>query len=139
MSAPADRALAAAAQACATTAATLRALQQVPCIRLTGLLTEDAQIGVDADGRTVWLRLQAQPVAGLPWRARVPLGSDPAQHQAARDMLPQLRRGAVASVAGQGVRVTTDHDVVAMLVLSPRDVVAAWDPVAVDITGDAAC
>jgi hypothetical protein len=26
-----------------------------------------------------------------------------------------------------------------MLVLSPRDVVAAWDPVAVDITGDAAC
>jgi hypothetical protein len=91
----------------APTATQLRArARQAPqrypgALRVTGTLTAPAQLRHTVGPQPkLLLCVQLQPATGLPYHARIDLGTDRADHMAAEAMLPHLRAGAVLSVAG---------------------------------------
>lgn len=98
-------------------------------IRVAGCLTADARL-VPSTGAMphAFLFLDFGPAEGLPYRARVDLGVDLADHMAAEALLPQLRTGAVVSVAGRALRLRTDHDAAVLSVIDARDVLVLQDP-----------
>lgn len=98
-------------------------LGQLASVRVTGLLTADAQLAetTGAEPHTL-LTLQLQPPTGLPYLARVDLGPDVAERMLAEAELPYLRRGALVSVAGQSLELRTDHSHAVLKVVGARDV-----------------
>lgn len=97
--------------------------------RVSGALTEDAQLAptVGAEPHAL-LILHFEAEHGLPYYARVDLGTDAADHMAAQAELPHLRRGALVSVAGDALQVCRDHGREQLRVVRPRDVVVFSDP-----------
>lgn len=111
-----------------------RHAQQPPAypgaLRVTGSLTEDARLYPTVGrepGLVLWLTLQ--PTDGLPYSARVQLGTDLADHMDAEALLPQLRTGAVVSVAAQALHLRTEHGHTVLALAHPHSVVLLQHPV----------
>ena len=111
-----------------------RHAQQPPAypgaLRVTGALTEDARLYPTTGrepGLILWLTLQ--PADGLPYSARVHLGTDLADHMDAEALLPQLRTGAVVSVAAQALHLRSEHGHPALALKHPHSVVLLQHPV----------
>lgn len=99
-------------------------------VRVSGVLTEDAQIcPTTGSPAHALLVLHLQPPAGLPYTARVDLGTDVADHMLAHIELPRMRRGAVVSVAGDGLEPRTDHGHASLRLVNARDAVLFTDPI----------
>lgn len=81
-----------------------RALTQV---RVTGVLEADAQLHPAHDDKPAHLLLLLRPQRGLPYLARMDLS--PADELAVHSEAANLRRGALLSVAGQGLEII-QHD-----------------------------
>jgi hypothetical protein len=99
-------------------------------LRVTGSLTADAQLQL-ALGQPphMHLVLALQPQEGLPYIARVDLGADAADHMGAEALLPQMRRGAVLSVAAQALELRTDHGHAALRLVQPHSVLILEGPI----------
>jgi len=104
------------------------ALARLACLRVTGVLTRDAQLYPTTGGRA-FLMLHLQPGTGLPYVARVDLGTDVADHMHAEAELPRLRAGVLVSVAGDALELRNDHGHAALRVVHARDAVAFHDPI----------
>lgn len=79
-------------------------------LRVTGSLTAPAELRPTvANPPHLLLCVQLQPARGLPYVARIDLGTNVADHMAAEAMLPHLRPGAVLSVAGSALELRQDH------------------------------
>jgi hypothetical protein len=99
-------------------------------VRVTGTLAEDAHVGLTTGQpphMLLWLHLK--PAAGMPYLARVDLGDDTVDHMKAEAMLPDLRRGAVVSVAALALEPRTDHGHAALRLVQPHSVVLLQHPV----------
>jgi hypothetical protein len=105
-------------------------LGHLASVRVTGVLTADAQLYPTA-GRTphALLMLQMQPAKGLPYEARLDLGTDVADHMLAQAELPWLRTGTLVSVAGDALELRTDHGHAVLRVVRPRDAVSFNHPI----------
>lgn len=119
----------------APTRAPLRATAPPPPspLRVTGTLTEDARLYPTAGAKGhpgQLLFLNFAPAQGLPYRARVDLGTDIADHMEAEALLPHLRRGAVVSAAASALQLRNDHDRQVLVLIDPRDVLVLEGPVA---------
>lgn len=104
-------------------------------LRVTGELLDDARLDFDtARPPQMWLRLHLRPPAepgvpdGLPYRASVCLGADAAVHMEAEQLMPQLRTGALVSVAARGLRLATDHGHAALALVQPGAVLLLAPP-----------
>jgi hypothetical protein len=87
-------------------------------LRVTGTLTAPAELRpTTANPPHLLLCVQLQPAQGLPYTARVDLGTDVADHMAAEALLPHLRPGAVLSLAGAALELRMDHGHAALRVL----------------------
>lgn len=96
-------------------------LQQLPLVRVGGKLTEDAQLGTTTGHEPrCLLTLQLQPAKGLPYVARLDLGTDVTDRMQAEEALPYLRRGALVSVAGDGIEPRFDHGHAVLRVIGAR-------------------
>lgn len=96
-------------------------LQRLPLVRVGGTLTEDAQLGSSTGGEPhSLLTLHMQPARGLQVFARIDLGTDVAERMRAEEALPYLRRGALVSVAGDGIEPRTDHGHAVLRVIGAR-------------------
>lgn len=93
-------------------------------VRVTARLTQDAELhyttGTPPHARLVLHMAQPQ---GLPYYADVDLGTDQRDHLAASAEMPRMRRGALLSVAGSGLRVRTDHGTAALVLMDAADAV----------------
>ncbi len=98
-------------------------------LRVNGTLAEDARLysGTGWEPK-LWLHIHLQPEHGLPYTGRVDLGDDLADHMAAEALLPQMRTGAVVSVAAHGVQMRTQHGKAVLQLLHPFSVVLYGDP-----------
>lgn len=96
-------------------------------LRVTGVLACDALL-YPATGRGALLVLRLQPAQGLPYEARLDLGTDVADHMAAEAELPRLKRGVLMSVAGDALELRADHGQAVLRVVHARDAVAFFDP-----------
>lgn len=109
-------------------------------LRVTGQLTDDARLELDAarGAGASWprmlLRLQFCPPAlpgvpeCLPYTALVDLGTDPTDHLQAELLAPQLRTGALVSVAAQGLQPRTDHGHFVLRLVQPSAVLLLEPP-----------
>lgn len=98
--------------------------------RVSGVLSEDAQLVPTLGNEPhALLLLHFEAPHGLPYYARVDLGTNAADHAAARAELPHLRRGALVSVAGDALQVCRDHGREQLRVVRARDVVVFSDPI----------
>lgn len=79
-------------------------------VRVTGRLTEPACLAHTA-GREPHglLLLRFAPAEGLPYHARVDLGTDLVDQMATEALLPALQRGHVVSVGGSHLAQRTEH------------------------------
>lgn len=79
-------------------------------LRVSGRLTADARL-VPSTGTQphAHLFVDLAPAEGLPYRARVDLGTDLADHMAAEALLPALRCGATVSLGGSALQLRTDR------------------------------
>lgn len=79
-------------------------------LRVSGELTDHAQLLQRAgrDGGHL-LQLEFKAARGVPYLARVDLGTDVADHMAVEQMLPALRPGATVTVAGTGLELRHLH------------------------------
>lgn len=104
-------------------------------LRVSGVLTVDAQLYPTA-GREphALLLLKLQPSVGLPYEARVDLGTDLADHMQAEAQLGQLRAGALVSVSGAGLEYRGDHGHAVLRVVKARNAVVFSDPIPYPIT-----
>lgn len=113
---------------------TLRAAQPAEVrggLRVTGMLTEDARLHrTTGSPPHALLDLTMQPTHGLPYLARVDLGTDVADHMGAEGLLPLLRTGCWASVEGTSLELRTDHGHAALRVVAPCNVLALGRPAA---------
>lgn len=92
-------------------------------IRITGILSEDAQLGYTPGLKpTATLHFELCPAKGLPYRVRQHLGEDPSAHLSAAAKLVALRRGAEVAVYGAGLRAQSDFGHAALFVLDVTDV-----------------
>lgn len=99
-------------------------------VRVSGVLSEDAQIcPTTGNPPHALLVLHLQPPAGLPYTARVDLGTDVADLMQAQADLPLMRRGAVVSVAADGLEPRTDHGHASLRLVNARDAVLFTDPI----------
>ncbi len=92
-------------------------------LRVTGALTCDARLTPtmgQPPHQMLWLDFA--PHHGLPYKARVDLGTDLADHMQAEALLPQLRAGAVVTVAANALELRTDHGHAALALVDARDV-----------------
>jgi hypothetical protein len=98
-------------------------------LRVTGTLTEDARLlptlGA-APHLLLWVSLQ--PTQGLPYSARVDLGTDLADHMAAEALLPHMRSGAVISLAAESLRLQTEHGNPTLALQHPHSVLLLSNP-----------
>lgn len=102
-------------------------------LRVTGMLTEDARLmRTTGSPPHALLDLTLQPSHGLPYLARVDLGTDVLDHMDAEGLMPLLRMGCWASVAGDSLELRTDHGHAALRVVRPHTVLALGRPVATD-------
>lgn len=106
------------------------AYAQLASVRVTGVLMADAQLAPTL-GRNphALLMLRLQPKIGLPYEARIDLGTDVADHMQAEAELPHLRAGVLVSVAGDALELRNDHGHAVLRVLRPRDAVAFSNPI----------
>lgn len=106
------------------------ALGHLASVRVAGALTQDAQLYPTA-GRGgnpgAFLLLHLQPAKGLPYIARVNLGTDLVDHMAAEADLVLMRTGALVSVAADWLELQHDHGHAALRLVNARDVVAFAD------------
>lgn len=106
------------------------ALAHLARVRVSGVLSADAQIfptaGRDAHAL---LLLEMQVAHGLPYSARVDLGTDVADYMNAEADLPLMRRGAFVSVAGDALELRHDHGHASLRVLNARDAVVFSGPI----------
>lgn len=101
------------------------ALQQLASVRVTGTLLQPGQItATPGSVPTYTLHLLFEPRHGLPYEARMQLGTDP---QAARSALPHLTTGALISVAGDALELVTDHGLAVLALRGARDLVIPLD------------
>lgn len=105
-------------------------LAHLASVRVTGVLTADAQLA-HTPGREphALLTLQLQPDKGLPYMARIDLGTDVADHMGAEAELPRLRTGALVSVAGDALELRHDHGHAVLRVVRARDAVVFCNPI----------
>ena len=99
-------------------------------LRTTGALTEDARlypVAGPVPGLLLWLAFK--PTDGMPYSARVCLGTDLADHMAAEALLPHQRTGAVVSVAAEGLHLRTEHGHPVLALAKPHSVVLLKQPV----------
>lgn len=98
-------------------------------LRVTGQLTADARM-VHSTGAEphAFLFLHWAPAIGMPYRARIDLGADLADHMAAEALLPLLRCGTTVSVAGSALQLRTDHSTAVLTVQDARHVLVLQDP-----------
>lgn len=105
-------------------------LAHLSCLRVSGVLAADAQLyPTTGQPPHAVLMLQLQPERGLPFEARVDLGTDVADHINAKAELRHLRAGAFVSVAGDGLELRADHGHAALRVVHARDAVVFSDPI----------
>lgn len=106
-------------------------------LRVTGRLTEDARLHrTTGQPPHLLLDLTLQPPVGLPYLARVDLGTDVLDHMDAEGLLPLLRTGCWASVAGDSLELRTDHGHAALRVVRPHTVLALGRPVTAEPAPD---
>lgn len=100
-----------------------------PALRVSGALEHDAvlQVSTGAEPRA-WLVLQINPPQGLPYLARIDIGTSVSMQERTRADLPHLRAGVVVSVAGDSLALAADHGHAALRVIEPRDLVAFCRP-----------
>lgn len=105
-------------------------LAHLSCLRVSGVLAADAQLyPTTGQPPHAVLMLELQPERGLPFEARVDLGTDAADHIKARAELRHLRAGAFVSVAGDALELRTDHGRAALRVVQARDAIVFSDPI----------
>lgn len=93
-------------------------------LRVSGSLTAPAELRPTvANPPHLLLCVQLQPQRGLPYVARIDLGTDVADHMAAEALLPHLRPGAVLSVAGAALDLQNDHGHFALRVVDAHTAV----------------
>lgn len=93
-------------------------------LRVTGTLTAPAELRPTTDvPMHLLLCVQLQPARGLPYVARVDLGTDPGDHLLAEELLRHLRTGAVLSVAAEALELRSDHDRQVLRLVQPHSVV----------------
>lgn len=98
-------------------------------VRVTGVLMVDAHMAptVGREPRAL-LMLHLQPKVGLPYVARIDLGTDLADHMQAEAELPHLRAGVLVSVAGDALELQADHGHAVLRVVHARDAVSFSHP-----------
>lgn len=104
------------------------ALAHLGRVRVAGVLALNAQLYPAAAGNA-FIQLQLRPAQGLPYVARVLLGTDPADYMQAEAELPRMRAGAMVSVAGDGLAPQQDHGHAVLRVVHARDLVVFSDPI----------
>ena len=109
------------------------ALAHLGRVRVAGVLAEDAQLFPAAAGNA-FIQLHLRPHQGLPYVARVLLGTDPADQMLAEAELPGLRAGVMVSLAGAGLALQTDHGHAVLRVVHARDLVVFTDPITTPTT-----
>lgn len=84
---------------------------RIPGVRITGLLLQDAELALSAGAEPhALLTLVIQPPQGLPYWARMDVGTDAIDHMRLSAEMPALRKGALVSLAGHGTGPPrTDH------------------------------
>lgn len=92
-------------------------------VRATGVLTADAQLHFTTNGGAV-LQLAMRPARGLPYTARIDLGTDAATHMLAQAELAHLRAGVLVSVAGDGLEPRQDHGHAVLRIVGARDAIS---------------
>lgn len=117
----------------ATQAPRVRVPAQPPrfagALRVTGSLTRQATLHHTADRPPhLLLSLELRPQQGLPYVARVDLGTNVADHLAAEALLPRLRRGAVLSVAAESLDLRNDHSTQVLRLVQPHSVLLLEHP-----------
>lgn len=85
--------------------------QRIHGVRVTGVLTTDAQLLRTAGNPPhAYLDLTIQPEVGLPYHARIDIGTDAIEHMRAEGLMPALRKSALVSLGAQGMAAPrTDH------------------------------
>lgn len=113
------------------TAAVQTPADQAAQVRVTGTLTQDAQLrytpGAQPHGL---LFLEITQSAGLPYEVRQDCGTDPARLIAAESKRRLLRRGALVTVYARGITPRLDHGRAVLKLEGVTDVIAAlsFDP-----------
>jgi len=99
-------------------------------VRVTGTLTADADLAATV-GRPpgAMLILNFAPPRGLPYHARLDLGTELADRMQAEAVLPYLRTGALISVGGDALEMRTDHGHAALRIVRARALVIPSDPI----------
>lgn len=93
-------------------------------LRVAGRLAADAVMApLTGKPPGALLMLHIAPDHGLHYLARVPLGTDAADHLQAEALLPLLRKGAAVSVAADALELQTDHGHAALRLVNPHTVV----------------
>lgn len=99
-------------------------LHQIDLVRITGHLTEHAQVRYSTGAAPrAWLLLQIKPVLGLPYEVHKDLGTDPTDHLLAENQAAGLRRGDLVSVTGEHLRLRTDHGAAVLVLQGCRSVI----------------
>jgi hypothetical protein len=99
-------------------------------LRVTGSLTAPAELRPTTEvPMRLLLCVQLQPARGLPYVARVDLGTNPGDHLAADALLPHLRTGAVLSVAAEAMELRSDHDRQVLRLVQPHSVLLLEHPI----------
>lgn len=97
-------------------------------LRISGQLLADAHLGYTVGyAPCALLTLSFAADKGLPYSARIDLGSDVADHMAAAQLLVDLRAGQWVSVAADGLQVQSDHGQQLLRLINPRDALALGD------------
>lgn len=104
------------------------ALAHLARVRVAGVLTLDAQL-YPGDLANPFLQLQIRPLQGLPYLARVLLGTDPTDYMLAQAELPRLKAGTLVSVAGDALALQHDHGNAVLRLVHARDLVVFSDPI----------
>lgn len=117
-------------------------------LRVTGVLTDDARLEIDAGSGAgslprMLMRLHFRPPSEpgvpecLPYTALVDLGTDPTDHLRAEMLAPQLRTGALVSVAAQGLQPRTDHGHFVLRLVQPSAVLLVASSTSLALTQEA--
>lgn len=103
-------------------------LHNLSSVRVSGTLSTDADLGAGiGQSPGAVLLLQFQPPQGLPYVARMELGTSVADHLHAQAQLPYLRRGALVSVEGDSLELRADHGHAALRVVRARNLLIPCD------------
>lgn len=105
------------------------AAQRCLGVRITGVLTNDAQLVASTGPEPHYLLMMSvQPPQGLPYDARLDIGTNVADHMQAEALLPRLRRNALVSVNAFGtLPQRTDHGHAVIPLIRPHGLVVVMD------------